>query len=55
VVERLQVALLAAEAFEVIFQRAKNEEWRALGDDFRTLLHVIAPPAQEFRAPIHHL
>jgi hypothetical protein len=24
--------------FDVIFQRAKTEEWRALGDDFRTLL-----------------
>jgi hypothetical protein len=26
------------EPFDLIFQRAKNEEWLALADDFRTLL-----------------
>jgi len=33
--------------FDLIFQRAKNEEWSALADDFRTLLAMPdLPPLQ---------
>jgi hypothetical protein len=31
--------------FGLVFMRAKNEEWRALGDDFRTL--QFGPIAQD--------
>lgn len=36
--------------FDLIFLRAKNEEWRAQGDDFRTFLgdFVAALPQIEF-------
>ena len=29
--------------FDLIFARAKNEEWSALGDDFRTLNLTLCP------------
>ncbi len=34
--------------FDLIFQRARNEEWRALEDDFRTLIVPNARHCQSY-------
>ena len=37
--------------FDLIFQRAKNEEWRAQGDDFRTSLNDFAACLLQIKLP----
>jgi len=51
-VDAVNIYPLYKKPFDLIFARAKNEEWRAQRDDFRTFLFdfVAALPQSDFPA-----